>query len=83
MTTTKLLSAGLIAAFIFTISADAHENSVTEPHVVTKGNARAFSTGHWLNRNARIPTPHASELAAPPDDEPGGVCDEGDDPRIC
>ena len=45
MTMIKLLSAGLIAAVMFTISADAHENSVTKPHVVTKGNASASSTG--------------------------------------
>ena len=43
MTTIKLLSAGLVAAVMFTIPADAHESSVTEPDVVTKGNASAPS----------------------------------------
>jgi hypothetical protein len=78
MTTIKFLSAGLIAAVMFTISADAHENSVTKPHVVTKGNASASSTGSWIRSNARIPTPLVGEFARPPDHEPGGVCDFGD-----
>jgi hypothetical protein len=83
MTTIKLLSAGLIAAVMFTISTDAHENSVTKPHVVTKGNASASSTGRWIRSNARIPKPHIGEFATPPDHEHGGVCDFGDNPMIC
>ena len=83
MITIKRLSAGLIAAVMFTISADAHESSVTRPHVVTKGNANASSAGRWIRSNARIPKPHIGEFATPPDHEPGGVCDFGDNPMIC
>ena len=83
MTTIKLLSAGLIAAVMFTISAAAHENPVTEPHVVTKGDASASSTGDWIRSNARIVTPQGGKLATPPSNEPGGVCNFGDNAMIC
>ena len=84
MTTIKLLSAGLIATVMFTASADAHANSVANRHVAMKGNASvASSAGRWIYSDVRIPTSHAGELTTPPHDDPGGVCDHGDNGMIC
>lgn len=83
MITIKFLSAGLIAAVMFTTSADAHENFVTRQYPAMKGHAIASSSGRWYYSNARIPTPYVREFATPPHDEPGGVCDAGDNAMIC
>ena len=80
MTTIKLLSAGLIAIAMLTTSARAHENSIAARHVVLKGNANANSTtGRWIYSHTRI----AGESDTAPQDQPGGVCDHGDNPAVC
>ena len=81
MTVIKFLSAGLIAAAMFTTPADAHGNFLARRDVIVKGNASAFSIGRWAH--ARIPTPHVGEFAMPPYGQPGGICDSGDNGRIC
>jgi len=83
MTAIKFLSAGLIAAAMFTTPADAHGNFLARRDVIVKGNASAFSTGRWADSYARIPTPHVGEFAMPPYGQPGGICDSGDNGRIC
>jgi hypothetical protein len=83
MTAIKLLSTGLIATFMFTMSAAAHENVSTKRCMEMKDNASASSTDCWNYGNAHILAPHAGEFAARPHDEPGGICDHGDDPMIC
>ena len=62
MTVIKFLSAGLIAAAMFTTPADAHGNFLARRHVIMKGNASAFSTGRWADSYARIPTPHVGRI---------------------
>ena len=80
MTTIKLLSAGLFAIAMLTTSAVAHENSMARRHVVLKGDASANSTtGRWIYSNTHI----AGESNTAPQNQPGGVCDYGDNPAIC
>ena len=80
MTTTKLLSAGLIAIATLTTSAGAHENSLAGRYVVQEGNASAYSTtGRRIYSHTRI----AGESNTAPQNQPGGVCDHGDNPAVC
>jgi hypothetical protein len=80
MTTIKLLSAGLIAIAMLTTSAVAHENSVAGRHVLLKANASANSTTDpRIYSHTRI----AAESNTAPQNQPGGVCDHGDNPAIC
>ncbi len=80
MTTIKLLSAGLIVIVMLTTSAVAHENSIAGRHVALKGNANAYSTtGRWIYGHTRI----AGESDTAPQNQPGGICDHGDNPAVC
>ena len=80
MTTIKLLSAASIVIAMLTTPAAAHENSIAGRHVVLKGNTNAYSTnGRWIYGHARI----AGESDTAPQNQPGGVCDHGDNPAIC
>ena len=78
MTTIKFLLAGWIASGLFTMPAGAHENATTKRHDVIRGTA---SSDNWIYGNARIPAPRA--FSSLPHDEPGGVCDFGDNAMIC
>ncbi|WP_426442791.1 hypothetical protein [Bradyrhizobium genosp. P] len=82
MTTIKLLLAGLIASGLLTMPAGAHEDATTRRPGMIGGKAAAGPNGDWIYGNARIEAPHAL-FASPPRDEPGGVCDFGDNPMIC
>ena len=73
MTAIKLLSAGLIATFMFTISATAHENVSTKRCLEMKGNAGAWSGDCWNHGNARIPAPHLGKFAVRPHDDTDGI----------
>ena len=80
MTTIKFLSAGLIAIAMLTTPAAAHEHSIVGRHVVLKANASAnSSTGRWIYSRTSI----AGESSTAPQNQPGGVCDNGDNPAIC
>jgi hypothetical protein len=43
----------------------------------------AVPADHWLYRYARMPASAAAESGLSLQNQPGGVCDLGDDPRIC
>jgi hypothetical protein len=83
MTPFKLLSAALIAVAMLTTSTMAHEASAAERYVVRKHQASAAPADHWLYSHARMPAPAAAESDLSPPDQPDGVCDVGDNPRIC
>jgi hypothetical protein len=83
MTLFKLFSAGLIAAAMLTTSALTHEASAAERYVARKHDASAAPADQWLYSHARMPATAASESDLSPQDQPGGVCDAGDNPRIC
>jgi hypothetical protein len=78
MTTLKFLLAGLIATGLLIMPAGAHEIATAKRHDVMRGIA---SSDNWIYGNDRIPAPRA--FSSPPHDEPGGVCDFGDNPMIC
>lgn len=80
MTTIRLLSAAIIAVATLSTPAAAHENSMAGRHVVLKGNASAYSTnGGWIYGHSRI----AWESNTAPQNQPGGICDHGDNPAVC
>lgn len=78
MTTMKFLSAGLIGIAMLTTSAMAREHLTAERHAVRKENAQ-HHVGRWIYSHPRIPA--ASDSS--PRNEPGGVCDQGDNAMIC
>lgn len=78
MTPIKCLSVAMIAIAMLTTSAMAHASASGR-----YGSAIASPRGQWTDSNARMPAPSAGEVSAAPHDEPGGVCDHGDNPMIC
>jgi hypothetical protein len=83
MTPLKLFSAGLIAVAMLTTSAVAQETSAAERYLARTHHASAAPADHWLYSRARMPAPSATESGLSSQDEPGGVCDHGDDAQIC
>jgi hypothetical protein len=81
MTPMKLLSVGLIAATMLATPAMARENCFAKRHVSENANASASLVGGYTDRHIRISEPRA--LATAPGNEPGGICDFGDNPMIC
>jgi hypothetical protein len=71
----KHLSASLIAITMLAAPAMAHENFAAKHFIVMKGNPGAASD-RWIYG-------HASASETSVHDVPGGVCDAGDNPRIC
>ena len=72
MTTTRRLSAALIAIAMLASSAMAHAR-VPERHALRKEHSAPVVL--WTDGHARIPAPHV--------DQHGGVCDHGDNPMVC
>jgi hypothetical protein len=74
MTILKILSAGLIATAMFTTAASARETYTKQRHV----------TEH-VDHASVVPfaRPFGIYSAAPSEQEPGGICDHGDNPQIC
>jgi hypothetical protein len=83
MTPIKLISAGLIAVAILTTSAAAHETSAAERYVARTHYTSSTPADHWLDSYARMPAPAAAKSDLSLQNQPGGVCDAGDNPRIC
>ena len=80
MTKLKLLSAALIAAAMLATPAMARTSHVTSRHLAEHANASASPTAHH-NGPVGIRAPRVGAFAAAPSD--GGICDAGDDTRIC
>lgn len=83
MTGIKHVAAGLVALAMLTTSAMAREVSVAGPSALVKGHAGAAAAGHWSGGPPRMPAPRLGESEALPRDQPGGVCDHGDNAMIC
>jgi hypothetical protein len=79
MTPFKLFSTGLIAVAMLTTSAMAHESPAGDRYFAWKHHASAAPA----DSHARMPAPFAAESNLSSGDQPGGVCDHGDDPQIC
>lgn len=84
MTMLKILSAGLITIAMFTTAVSARENPMN-------GGYAAEHTHHAsVDPFAEGATSRLWTLAPPvagytqtPSEQPGGVCDDGDNPQIC
>jgi hypothetical protein len=81
MTKSKLLSAALIAAAMLATPAMARTSHVTSRHLAVDANASVSPTAHYISGPIGFRAPRVGAFAAAPSD--GGVCDAGDDPRIC
>jgi hypothetical protein len=76
----KILSAGLIVAAVFATPAMARDSHIDAQGSVMRSHVRAFAADHGYLRMA------APSVGAYPEtsvDQPGGVCDHGDNPEIC
>ena len=80
MSKLQRLSTGLVAATMLATSALAHETSPAKRYVPRNQHALA---DHWLFSHARMPAPSATKSNLTSQDQPGGVCDHGDNPQIC
>jgi hypothetical protein len=84
MSKLQRLSAGLVAATMLTTSALAHETSPAKRYVPRNHNACTPMADHWLFSHARMAAPSATKFnLLPQDQQPGGICDHGDNPGIC
>jgi hypothetical protein len=84
MTKSKLLSAALIAAAMLATPAMARTSHVTSRHLAVDANASVSPTAHYISDISGpvgIRAPRVGAFATAPSD--GGICDAGDDPRIC
>ncbi|GIQ73364.1 hypothetical protein [Bradyrhizobium sp. RD5-C2] len=80
MTTIKHVAASLLALAMLATSAMAREVPAG-PSALVKGHAAA--TGRWNGGLPRMAVPRFGELETLPRDQPGGVCDHGDNAMIC
>ena len=81
MTKLKFLSAALIAGATLATPAMARTSHVTSRHLAVDANASVSPTAHYISGPVAIRAPRVGALATAPSD--GGMCDAGDDPRIC
>jgi hypothetical protein len=79
----KLLSVGLIAAAMLAAPAMARESHAATHHISERAHASASLTGHYTDPHPRVPESHARAVAPESGNEPGGICDFGDNPMIC
>ncbi|MGY4478902.1 hypothetical protein [Bradyrhizobium sp. USDA 3364] len=76
----KHVAAGLVALAMLTGSAMAREVPAAGPYAFAKGHSFA---GRWSGGPPRMEAPRFGESEALPQEQPGGVCDHGDNPMIC
>lgn len=76
----KILSAGLIATAMLTSAASARENSMNTRHA--KEQAHHADVFPFAGRPWML-APSAGSYTQTPSEQPGGICDHGDDPQIC
>ena len=84
MTMLKILSAGLIAAAMFTTVASARENPMQERHLVEHAHhASGFPFADGIEGHPLLSAPPVGAYTETPSEQPGGICDHGDNPQIC
>ncbi len=84
MTKFWILSAGLIVAGMLTTPLMARENFMTKPHAAECAQAGLFPASRCIDSHLWIPAPRVSpSAAAPSGQQPGEICDFGDNPMIC
>lgn len=75
----RALLAGLVVTAIFTTPLQAHESRAGD----RQAEQSVGSTIPRIARDRSIAAPAHHAFAPVPSDQPGGVCDHGDDPMIC
>jgi hypothetical protein len=73
MTMLKILSAGLIATAMFTTAASARETYSNQRHITDRAHHASV---------VPFARPFGAYTGAPKE-QPGGICDFGDNPMIC
>lgn len=81
MSRIKQVAAALTALAMLTTPAMAHETPAAGPSAFVKGHATVGS--HGSSGPPRMAAPYFGESEALPRDQPGGVCDHGDNAMIC
>lgn len=80
MTGIKHVAAGLLALAVMTASAMARDVPAAGPNALVKGHPAA---SRWSGGPPRMAAPSFGDTEALPRDQPGGVCDHGDNAMIC
>jgi hypothetical protein len=75
----RALLAGLVVTAIFTTPLQARESRASDRQTEQS----VGSTIPRIERDRPIAAPAHHAFAPAPSDQPGGVCDHGDDPMIC
>ena len=85
MTMFRILSAGLIATAMLTTVANARENPMHERHRVEHADhASGFPFADGIDGHPLMSAPPVSAyIETPSEEQPGGICDHGDNPQIC
>lgn len=81
MTMLKILSAGMIAAAMFTTAVSARENSMNRRYAAEHASVDPFAESA-TSRLWMLAPPVVGHTQTP-SGQPGGVCDHGDNPQIC
>ncbi|MGY3445903.1 MULTISPECIES: hypothetical protein [unclassified Bradyrhizobium] len=79
MTAMRHIAAGLVALAMLTTSAMARDMPLAGPY----GFARARAASHWSGAPPHMQAQRFGDTEALPRDQPGGVCDHGDNAMIC
>jgi hypothetical protein len=79
----KSLSTGLVVTAVFASSLLARENCQIDRHSAQSVKPSVSRTHRRMVGHRRGPAPGASASPAAPWDQPGGICDIGDNPTIC
>jgi hypothetical protein len=86
MTMLRILSVGLIATAMLATVASARENAMNGRHAVEhahRGSSFPFADGIGIDRHPWMSRPAVGAYSTTPSDQPGGICDHGDNPQIC
>lgn len=75
----KALLTGLVVAAIFSTPLQAREHRTSDRHA----GQSVGSSIHRIEGDRSIGAPAYHAFAPVPSDQPGGVCDHGDNPMIC
>lgn len=82
MTILKILSIGLIASAMFGTSAGAQENSFYRRHAMERAHHASIFPAQGATGGFGMPS-LSTGASQEPSEQPGGICDHGDDPEIC
>ncbi|MGY2939510.1 hypothetical protein ACVWZ6_009112 [Bradyrhizobium sp. GM6.1] len=84
MTMLKILSAALIATTMLTTAASAYENPMHKRHAVEHAHPGSISPfADEFDRHPWMSGPPVGAYSTTPSEQPGGICDHGDNPQIC